>query len=382
MSLALAVLSLPLLAPATVSTHAVGEDYLFINFRENVIEGHFEIHADDLAEKLGIEIDRDNEGEEAAKEDVIEQAAAVQAYITANYKMQPEGGQPYTFNFTHQDLIALPQGSFAQYHFEVPIEALPDRIEFEHSMFYDGDNLHRGLLLVEYNHKTNETFPDEYTSLVFSPNNREQTLDLNDIPTIMKPWDMVPQGVLHIWIGIDHILFLLALMLPIVLTSDKERKPVESFKAAFFNLLKIVTVFTIAHSVTLILAGLDFVAVPSRIVESIIALSIMLVALNNIFGKVRDGALWVILGLGLFHGLGFASVMGVLPFRMVDILKIVIGFNIGVELGQLAIVAVLFPILFLLRKASWYKPVILKGGSVVLMLIAGWWFIERAFDLG
>ncbi len=75
-------------------------------------------------------------------------------------------------------------------------------------------------------------------------------------------------------------------------------------------------------------------------------------ALNNFTGKSTAGSLWVILGLGLFHGLGFASVMGHLPFRMVDLFKGVIGFNIGVELGQIAIVAVIFPLLFLLRRSS------------------------------
>ena len=129
------------------------------------------------------------------------------------------------------------------------------------------------------------------------------------------------------------------------------------------------------------LAALDFVVLPSRLVESVIALSIILVALNNIFGKVQEGSLWVILGLGLFHGLGFASVMGHLPFRMVDLVGVVLGFNLGVEIGQVAIVAVVFALLFWLRKSTIYQPFVLRGVSVVLILIAGWWFVERAFGL-
>ena len=113
-----------------------------------------------------------------------------------------------------------------------------------------------------------------------------------------------------------------------------------------------------------------------------IALSIVLVALNNIFPKVREGSLWIILGLGLFHGLGFASVMGHLPFRMVDILKTVIGINIGVELGQVAIVAVLFPLLYALRGTEAYRTWILRGMSAVLLAVAAWWFAQRALGLG
>ena len=369
------------LAPALAApsaAHALGEDYVFLTFNEGSIEGHFEIHVDDLAEKLGIEV----RAEEAlALEDVNANAAKVQAYIRDHFAMGPEGGSPWELAFTHQAVTALPNGNFGQYHFQVALEELPDRIEFEHSMFYDGDKLHRGLLLVVYNAKTDTTYPDEYTALVFSPTNREQVLDLHDVPSIMTPREMIVQGVWHIWIGIDHILFLLALMLPTVLVFGERMRPVEGFKPALIQLLKIVTVFTIAHSVTLLLAALDFISVPSRVVESIIALSIILVALNNITGKVREGSLWVILGLGLFHGLGFASVMAHLPFRMVDLVKTVIGFNIGVELGQIAIVAVVFPILFFLRKSSLYQPLILRGVSVLLIAISGYWFVQRAFGL-
>ena len=182
--------------------------------------------------------------------------------------------------------------------------------------------------------------------MVFGPTNSEQTLDLTSVPGLISPMGMIKQGVLHIWIGIDHILFLIALILPTVLyREDGSWKPVQSFRRAFFNLLKIITVFTFAHSVTLLLAAMGLLSVPSRFVESMIALSIVLVAGNNVTGKVRDGSLWVILFLGLFHGLGFASVMGHLPFRMGDLLKSVVCFNVGVELGQVVIVIIVFPIL-------------------------------------
>ncbi len=373
-------LILALLAPAIASAHAVGEDYVFFSFLEDSIEGHFEIHFEDLEGKLGLELDP---SEERALEGVVASASRVHAYIEENFTVAPQGGAPFPIEFTRQEVIELPQGTFGQYYFRVASGPLPDQLDIRHEMFYDGDRLHRGLILVEYNAKTDTTYPDEYTAMVFSPGNREQTLDLTDVPSLMGPWDMIPQGVLHIWIGIDHVLFLLALMLATVLVRrDGEWQPVERFSQAAWNLLKIVTVFTIAHSVTLLLAALDFIVLPSRLVESIIALSIILVALNNIFGKVREGSLWIILGLGLFHGLGFASVMGHLPFRMVDLLKVVIGFNIGVELGQIAIVAVVFPILFWLRKTAFYRPYILQGVSWVLILIAGWWFAERALGLG
>ena len=372
-------LGLTLLLPTLAFAHAQGEDYVIVSFHESSIDGHFEIHFDDLRSKLELDVDA---SEDRASQDVDATAARVHAYLTENFTIAPPGGAPYSFEFLRQDVITLPQGTFAQYHFRVASGPLPDSLDIHHSMFYEDDRLHRGLVLVEYNAKTDTTYPGEYTAMVFSPNNRDQTLNLTDIPALISPKEMIAQGVWHIWIGIDHILFLLALMLPTVLVrDDRGWRPVEKFSSALWNLLKIVTVFTIAHSVTLLLAALDIVVLPSRLVESVIALSIVLVAANNIFGKLREGSLWIILGLGLFHGLGFASVMGHLPFRMVDLTRVVLGFNIGVELGQIAIVAAIFPILFLLRKTTFYQPLVLKGVSAVLIVIAGWWFVQRAFGL-
>ncbi len=88
----------------------------------------------------------------------------------------------------------------------------------------------------------------------------------------------------------------------------------------------------------------------------------------------------LIFGFGHFHGLGFASVMGALPFRMVDLIKVVLAFNIGVELGQIAIVAICFPILFALRRWRGYIPVILTTGSIMVGVVALYWFIQRAFN--
>lgn len=368
------------LMPSTAHAHAEGEDYVVLSFLEQAIEGHFEIHFDDLREKLGLAVDARATD---PRIEVDRSAHVVQAYIRERFSIGPVGGPPYRIDFSRQDIVELPQGTFAQYYFTIDSGPLPERLDIRHTMLYEEDRLHRGLVLVEYNARTDTTYPGEYTAMVFSGTNTDQQLDLTDIPAVMTSWDMIPQGVWHIWIGVDHILFLLALMLPTVLvTSEAGWRPVDRFPRALWNLLKIVTVFTVAHSITLVLAALDFIRLPSRLVESVIALSIILVALNNIRGAKREASLWIIMGLGLFHGLGFASVMGHLPFRMVDLLRVVVGFNIGVELGQIAIVAILFPVLYLARTSWSYEPVVLKGVSAALVVISGWWFVERAFALG
>jgi hypothetical protein len=376
--LTLAMMGGILWAPGVLQAHALGEDYIFINFRESSIDGHFEIHFEDLEEKLGLEV---APGPEAAQQ-IAATAPSVHEYLRVNFSIAPEGGEPYRLEFTGTDVLELPQGTYGQYKFRAETGPIPDRLDFRHDGFYEDDRFHRGLLLVEYNAKSGDEYGPEYTAMVFGPTNSEQTLDLTAVPGLVTPLGMIKQGVLHIWIGIDHILFLIALILPTVLYRDEDGwKPVRNFRTALWNLLKIVTVFTFAHSITLLLAALGLLSVPSRVVESMIALSIILVALNNITGKVREGALWIILFLGLFHGLGFASVMGHLAFRVGDLLKSVVAFNVGVELGQVAIVVALFPLLWMLRNRPAYVPLVLAGGSAVLILIAGFWFMQRAFGI-
>ena len=219
--------------------------------------------------------------------------------------------------------------------------------------------------------------------MIFNRNKPEQQLDLREeITGLLNPSQFLWQGVVHIWMGHDHILFLIVLLLPAVLRrEDGKWFPVESLAKVGWNVLKIVTVFTAAHSITLTLAALEVVSIPSRLVESIIAASIVLVAVNNFSPKFAAGSVAIIFAFGLFHGLGFASVMGELPFRIANIKRVIVFFNVGVELGQIAIVVPTFLLLYSLRKFYWYRPVVLVGGSVLAGLVASLWFTERAFNL-
>lgn len=362
-----------------IFAHTQGEHYVVFKVWEDRVEGAIEISTDDLEKKFGIEA---GEGDAALKS-VVANAPEVHAYILENFSISG-GGEAFPIEFTGIDLRELPYVGldFAVYRFEMkPGGPIPRVLEIEHNMLYELGRLHRGLIGVI---PTDASIDDEWRAqMVFSSKNNIQKLDLMNIPKMLGARAMVPQGVLHIWIGIDHILFLLCLLLPTVLMRrEGDVIPVEKFNSVLWRVIKIVTLFTIAHSITLCLAALDFISISSRLVESIIALSIVLVGLSNIIFRVSGATYIMILILGLFHGLGFASVMGDLPFQMKDVLKVVIGFNIGVELGQIAIVAVVFPILYFLRKHPLYMPVVLQGGSAALSLVAAYWFIQRAFGLG
>jgi len=172
-------------------------------------------------------------------------------------------------------------------------------------------------------------------------------------------------GVEHIFLGYDHICFLLALLVV----------------SRFREMLKIITSFTVAHSITLIVAGLGIARLPSRLVECGIALTIIYVAFDNLRRKSTAHRWLLTFGFGLVHGFGFASVLSELGLPAVGRVRCLLAFNIGVEIGQLAIVSVALPILWLLAKRQLQARVAFAV-SVIVGLFGMGWFIERAFGLG
>jgi hypothetical protein len=190
------------------------------------------------------------------------------------------------------------------------------------------------------------------------------------------------EGLRHIWIGLDHILFLLTLMLPAVLVyRDARWRPRAALRPAATEILKVVSAFTLAHSITLSLAALQLVALPPRWVESVIAASVVVAACHNlrpVFGASR----WMLaFGFGLVHGFGFANALSGLGLPDAALSLALLGFNLGVEAGQLAIVALIFPLAWALRAGRLYRVWVLKGGSMAAIVIAGLWLWERVFDM-
>ena len=201
----------------------------------------------------------------------------------------------------------------------------------------------------------------------------------------------VREGVHHILIGYDHILFLLSLLLPAVwirsaVTDPRTGAtrtrwvPSDNLKLALTNVLKVVTAFTVAHSITLALSVLNVVNPPSRWVESIIAASVVLAALNNIWPLISEARWKLTFVFGLVHGFGFASALKDAGLAQGALVGPLVGFNVGVEIGQLCIVAVVLPLAWSLRGTRTYRGAF-AGGSLAIAGVAGLWLVQRAFDL-
>ena len=176
-------------------------------------------------------------------------------------------------------------------------------------------------------------------------------------------------GTEHIFVGYDHVAFLLALVL---------------WARRIWTVVKVVTAFTLSHSVTLSLAALDLVSLPGGLVEPLIAASVIAVALENFFNRNVARRWWVALFLGLIHGFGFAGVLreGGLPQE--GLLVPLAFFNIGVEIGQLAIIAIVVPVLLLIDllmapapAVPVRRPALVYTGSALIAGLGGYWLIER-----
>ncbi|AMK75786.1 MULTISPECIES: HupE/UreJ family protein [Methylomonas] len=177
--------------------------------------------------------------------------------------------------------------------------------------------------------------------------------------------DFFKLGIEHILTGYDHLLFLFALL---------------AVTHSFWPALKIITFFTIAHSITLACAGLNLIELPSSFVEPFIAATIIYVGVENIIrGDHPKGRHWLTFGFGLIHGFGFAGVLQEMDISSGDtgILLPLLSFNLGIETGQIAVAAIVLPLIWWLNKQVETSDKFLRGGSVAVSLMGAFWLVER-----
>ena len=327
-----------------------------------------------------LQLDRDNDGALTWGE-VRSRGDDITKYATANLAISSKDKPCASTTTVPMQLDKHSDGTYAVLSLTAACgAALADALQVKYSLLFDVDPSHRGLV---------QWLPPgekEALSVILGTETATQNLPFQPPSQWQSFKQYVVEGVWHIWIGFDHILFLLSLLLPAVLVFKKindikQLQPASSFWGAFKEVLKVVTAFTLAHSITLTLAALGYVSLPSRLVESVIAASIIVAAISNIRGNL-DTKRWVMaFGFGLIHGFGFASVLADLGLPQNALVTALIGFNVGVELGQLAIVAVFLPLAFWLRATKFYQVGVFKWGSILIALMALYWLVERVFDL-
>lgn len=357
--------------------HELGQSYMFLRVHDDSLVVRVEITVEDIERVLGFGWDI----ESVSVPDVQSRLDSIRAYAEPRFSLSVDGS-PLPLRFDNVDVRYLEITDYVVLTYLIEgLDEAPAEVDVMYSVLFEVDDTHRNILVIEHHWKA-ATFNNEANiSLIFTPRSPQQTLDLTSSSRLRGFIGLVWLGVWHIWIGIDHILFLVALVLPAVLFRNEGRwEPAPRFRDALIKIVTIVTFFTIAHSVTLSLAALDVIRLPSRLVESIIAGSIAVAAAANLLPKFEVKEWSIAFAFGLFHGFGFATVLGDIGLGREHLVLSLLGFNVGVELGQIAVIVAIFPILFLLRESRLYSW-ILRLGSCLLILVALVWLVERAFDV-
>jgi hypothetical protein len=353
------------------SAHDGTTSYLTFLVEEDRITGRWNLPLSDLDLVLGLDADRNRK---VSSDELGQRFSDVEAYALRHLQLRVDGVvQPIFITNSTLAIEEFPDGTSTKLGLIITNLAHPKALEVEYRLMFDLKPLDRGLIQIECRGVTH--------SGVFTADRPVQSFDLEKRRSGHEFLAFARHGVWHIWIGFDHILFLLALLLPAVLKFEESHwHAVTGFREAFFNVFKVVTAFTLAHSLTLTLAALRVVSLPSRWVEAAIAASVLLAAANNIRAFFR-GRLWLVAFVfGLVHGFGFANVLTELGLPSRALLVALIGFNLGVEIGQLAIVSVFLPVAYGLRRSRFYQGAVMKLGSGLIALLAGAWLLQRVFD--
>jgi len=388
------VMGLLLLTAHTAKAHQSSDSFLTLNIGNKNISGQWAISVRDLDLIAGLDLNRDGLvtwGEIRTQEQLMQSLVASHLLITSRQQhCKLSLSSVLTDYYSDGAYIIFPLNAQCD-------QPIARAVTISYTLLFNIDTQHRGLLKLTNGNKTGNNI----ISAVFRPDDRERSFTVNNATAVLdnkhsdendaidsryltlqqvgsQLWDFILHGIWHIWIGIDHILFLLTLLLPAVLVCHKGQwQGVTHWHDALRDTIKIVTAFTLAHSITLGLATTGLIALPTRWVEIAIAASVIITAINNIYPFLKTSRWVLTFVFGLIHGLGFAAVLGKLSLGTAGLFTSLLGFNIGVEIGQLVIVAAWFPIAYSLRATFVYRQLIYKYGSSVIAVVAGFWLYER-----
>ena len=349
--------------------HKASDSYLVLSLKGQDVSGQWDIALRDIDFAIGLDANGDGEitwGELSARH------ADITAWALGRLNVQ-RGGDCVLQVVEHL-VDNHTDGAYAVLRLRGSCPSSTKALALNYRLLFDLDGLHRGLLRLELDGVSH--------SAILAPDTGVLKVQAGETSRLAQFGQYLAEGIWHIWIGFDHILFLLSLLLPAVLVHEARHwTGVGSFRAALTEVLWVVTAFTVAHSITLTLAALQIVSLPSRWVESAIAASVVLAAANNLWPVVERRRWLVAFSFGLIHGFGFASVLTELGLPKDALVLSLLGFNLGVETGQLAIVSGFLPLAYLLRNTALYRKGVFLGGSIFTLLVALVWLVERAFNL-
>lgn len=354
------VLALLVLIAPQVQAHQSGNSYLRISSVPQSLEVQLDFAVRDLDSLLQVpEADR-----KPLSRDELPALAPRLSQLVNDALVLEVDGAPVALSFAAQDIVLHNDGLYVRQQHRAP--ALPEgagQLLVRYGFFNDEEKVARAFVKLDAN--------GSERSFVFDARHAVQRLPLRDLALTELLWTYVREGALHIWSGPDHLLFLLCLLLPgLVLGRDQ---PSLLLRYA----LTVVTAFTVAHSITLAAAALDWVVLPDRWIEACIAASIIVSAVLNLLSGRRVHQWKLAFVFGLVHGLGFANGLRELGLSSSHFIETLLAFNLGVEAGQLLVVAVAGLLLWPVLRRPIAVMRVQRWGSVSIGAMAAVWLLER-----
>ncbi|MGI9025257.1 MAG: HupE/UreJ family protein [Burkholderiaceae bacterium] len=354
--------------------HKPSDAYLFVTVHEAAVGIRWDIALRDLDAAFDLDANGDRSltwGEAKTHFDEIDR------YALSHLKLEDGRCVPVVRGHAidhHSD------GAYLVVTLEAPCHVV-DRLKIDYQLFTEIDPTHRGIVRIAFGSSPPALVVLDPAGGAKVIDRSGQTASGSGSGNDPFAGGFFPAGVHHILIGYDHVLFLICLLLPAVLVRIKGGwRPVAKWTEAAKPILITVTAFTIAHTITLALAGLRIVELSPRVIEPAIAATIILTAIGNIWpSRFRETAAMPF-AFGLVHGFGFADVLRELDLPLGQFVWALLRFNLGVEAGQLIIVVFALTPLYLLRRWRFYRRGILMPISIAATVVAAIWFAERVFD--
>lgn len=373
MILRLRLLLVPLLLGMSVAAdaHKASDSYLWLKLDGATLSGRWDIALRDLDYAIGLDADGDAQitwGEVRAQQD------AIAAYALSRLQVQRAGG---ACTLRSAELL-IAEHSDGRYASLVLAGDCPDAgspLAIDYRLLFDLDAQHRGLLNLEYGEAGTRTG-------IFAPERPQLSFDAVVGSGLGVFLQYLREGIRHVWTGADHLLFLAGLFVPAVLRRTRTGwQPVDRLGTALRETAGIVTAFTLAHAATLSLAATGAFSPPTRLIESLVAATVLFAGLNNLVPMVHRRLYLLAGGFGLVHGAAIAGALIELGLPASGRVWALLAFNLGVETAQLVLIAVIVPITFRYRHVAAFRNGVLVPSSAFVAIAGLAWLIQRAFAL-
>jgi hypothetical protein len=365
-----------LFSAGPAQAHKASDAYLSLRIDGASVEQRFDIALRDLDRELALDADDDGQ---ISWGEVRRRWAEIARLADSGLDLRFDGMVCTLVRRAQPQLDEHSDGRYAVLQQSLHCPAKVSAIRIDYRLFATSDASHRGIARIGAvaNGGTEQ-------SAVLVPGGAAQEFRIGNAadPPVTTLGGFVAEGIHHIAVGFDHILFLVTLLMVAVWRREGAGWVVRASAAsAWRETLRLVTAFTVAHSLTLGLATAGVLAPPSRWIESLIAASVFVAAVDNLWPFVK-GPRWLMVSFfGLVHGFGFAGPLQALGLDRSHLAVPLFGFNLGVEIGQLAIVALLLPLACWLRDARFYRLAVVRGGSTLVAGVAAVWMVERGFEI-